>query len=320
MGEPGSFVPPFPEGLVVMPQRKARDLQSPHDGLFRAVFERADSLRGECLAVLPREVCEALDFKRVEVLPAHFVDEAFRSLESDALFRVPGRDGGAFISVLLEHQRSNDALMPWRLLKYLTAIWTRVMDGGRKRVPPILPIVIANVPGGWRGPTSFHEGDRGFVETITRWQPGFEFILDDLHAVSSQALLERRSSPFAKLALWMMRTAQDEARFAAELGQWRDTFLSVSASAPTDLRRAMVYLVASTRMKRADLRALIGTTVGAEVERTMVTWQDIAIAGILDEREDWERYGMAKGRKEGEAKGEAKGMAKESPRASGTCC
>jgi hypothetical protein len=236
-------------------------VQSPHDGLFRAVFERKEAVRSECLAVLPRAVCKALDFKRLEVLPAHFVDEAFRSLESDALFRVPGRNGEAFIYVLLEHQRSNDGLMPWRLLKYLTAVWTRVMAAPRERVPPILPIVLSNVPGGWTGPTSFHEvleGEPAFLESIGRWQPGFEFILDDLQAVSSKALLKRRASPFTKLALWMMRTAQDEARFAAELGEWRHIFNTVSARAPTDLRRAIVYLLAVARMERADLREMIG--------------------------------------------------------------
>ncbi|MBL8920799.1 MAG: Rpn family recombination-promoting nuclease/putative transposase [Myxococcaceae bacterium] len=77
----------------------------------------------------------------------------------DAAFRVAQHGRPAFLYVLLEHQRTSDPLMPWRLLRYMTNLWLSVLghEPTRTRLPMLLPMVLSNVPGGWRGPTSFAE-------------------------------------------------------------------------------------------------------------------------------------------------------------------
>jgi hypothetical protein len=284
-------------------------LKTPHDALFRAVFERPEAVRGELLAVLPPALREVMDLESIEPLPGRYADEAFRGLESDALFRVKVRGQPTLVYVLLEHQSSVDQLMPWRLLRYMTAIWARLLDEEptRTSLPPILPLVLTNAPTGWRGPTSFSEvleGDSTLIEALRPFLPQFKFLLDDLLKVPLTALKARQAPAFARLALWLMKAVRQPRHLLRDLLEWRDEVLEVQGT-PPDLLRVFVYLSSVVGVERSQIEALARALLGPETRKAndMITAWDIARAAS---REDYKR-GLEQGLKGGRAKGLAEG-------------
>ncbi len=74
-----------------------------------------------------RHIQAQLDLKGLQVEKTKFVDEDLSARFCDVLYRVPVRTGGeTFIWILLEHQSSNDPLMPLRLLEYMVRAWTKL--------------------------------------------------------------------------------------------------------------------------------------------------------------------------------------------------
>lgn len=295
-----------------MPKRSSR-YQSHHDSLFRAAFSRPGSLESEATALLKPALVRTLDFSRVEVLQTRFVDESLGASESDATFRVPQHGRPTFFYVLLEHQRRSDALMPWRLLRYMTNVWMTLLGKapGTTRLPMLIPMVLSNVPGGWRGPTRLREvlelapRDHRFVAQLI---PDFEFALDDLALKTTDELLRRRGPAFTRLALWLLASSSNPERVLDEAPRWSDLAAHLRGEAPDDHRRALLYLrrtVPMTEKQWKKIRKLFW--MGPETRE--VTLEDIAFAGLEEERATARQQGLERGLEQGLERGREEGLA-----------
>jgi hypothetical protein len=98
-------------------------VSSPHDALFKHVFSQPEHAASELRAVLPAGLSARLDWSSLELEPSSFVDEHLRGRQADLLFRVGCAGRSAFLYILFEHQSTTDALMAFRLLRYMTRIW-----------------------------------------------------------------------------------------------------------------------------------------------------------------------------------------------------
>ena len=96
---------------------------TPHDAVFRQIFGVPANAASQLRAVLPPDLAARLDLGRLARVPESFVDEALKWRHSDLLFTAPldGRD--VYVYVLVEHQSSDDPLMAFRMLRYVTRIW-----------------------------------------------------------------------------------------------------------------------------------------------------------------------------------------------------
>ncbi|MDP3505747.1 MAG: Rpn family recombination-promoting nuclease/putative transposase [Myxococcales bacterium] len=299
------------EAVAKKPERSSK-YQSHHDGLFRAAFNRPDALRCEAEVVLPRSVVRTLDFSRVDMLAARFIDESLRASESDATFRIAQHGRPAFIYVLLEHQRKSDALMPWRLLRYMTNVWLSVLtqEPGRTILPMLVPMVLSNVPGGWRAPTSFTdvlELDDGQRELFARMIPNFKFVLDDLAKATSDELRHRPGPAFTRLALWLLASSSTAERVLDEVPQWADVVHQVRQEAPDDHHRALMYLRKTVYMTEAQAKKM-RKYFWMEPDKRVVTVEDIAYAGLKEERAEARAKGREEGLEEGREEGLEKGL------------
>lgn len=226
-----------------MKKRRSSKYLSHHDGLFRAAFSRPESLRGEATALLQPALVRSLDFSKVEVLQTRFVDESLGASESDATFRLPHHGRPTFFYVLLEHQRRNDALMPWRLLRYMTNVWMTLLGKvpGTTRLPMLIPMVLSNVPGGWKGPRRLRDvlelepREHDFVAHLI---PDFEFALDDLALRTTDELFHREGPEFTRFALWLLASSSNPERVLDEAPRWSDLASHLRQSAPDDHHRA----------------------------------------------------------------------------------
>jgi hypothetical protein len=160
------------------------------------VFADTRVVAAEVQAVLPEALWRQLDLERVEVVGARFAEATLATPESDAVFQVSTSSGSARVFVLLEHQRDAPRLMPFRVLRYVTPFSSAHLKAHpeARSLPPVVPLVVANVPGGWRGPRSLGsllEGPDELIESVRPFLPGLDLMVDDLSTLDAKAVLER---------------------------------------------------------------------------------------------------------------------------------
>ncbi len=280
---------------------------TPHDALFKSIFSQPDEVAAELQHVLSDELVAAIDWSTLTLEPGSFVDPELSHHHTDLLFSARASGERVLVYLLFEHQSTPDVHMPLRLLDYMVQIWSlHAKNDPSDPLPLIIPALLAQVPGGWRGPTRFSAMfDRGAQRLGGAVIPDFSFAVDDLHHASDDDLVARGLSAQATLALWAMRDARDRATLLARLTRWAGLLedLARSPNGEDALGLLLRYIAAvSGDLQLADFRAtLAGKAPTAEAIA-------MTIAEILEAKV--RAAGRAEGRAAGRAEGEAQGVRK----------
>jgi predicted transposase/invertase (TIGR01784 family) len=190
-------------------------MTSPHDALFKASFSQPDIARSELELVLPAEIRAHLDLSTLEVSPGSFVDEDLLHTHTDLLYAVRTKAGGeGLVYVLFEHQSSFDATMPFRMLRYVVRVWERWLRDheGAKTLPIVIPVLLHHGDGAWRAAPELRtmlDASPELLDAAAPFLPRFRFVLDDLAALSPEALASRALAALPRLvqlALWASRS------------------------------------------------------------------------------------------------------------------
>jgi hypothetical protein len=259
---------------------------SPHDALFKQTFTDLDNARGELRAALPDEVVALIDWSTLQVETGSFVDAALRSRFTDLLFSVnlAGRD--ARIYVLFEHTSKQDRWLPFRVLTYEVRIWEawRRKHRKAKKLPPIVPVVLAQVKGELKARTleeiiDFADGER---VVLGPWLPQLSLVVDDLDALTDAALEKREMPPAARLALAALQHVRGKLtldELIARLERWIEAL-------PVDERgtEAIASLIEYIQSLRPEanlerLRAAVAKARPGVEDRMMTTLRELKEQG-----------------------------------------
>jgi predicted transposase YdaD len=281
---------------------------TPHDALFKAGFETPEQAVGLFKQVLPAPITRALAWETLARESGSFVDPALRKRQSDLLFsiqlaRVPTREQDrpqqgkpVLLYLLLEHQSSNDADMPLRMLEYLVRIWKRYRKSHKKgSLPIIIPALLSNASGGWTAPTSFHElfdpEVLGAMLGLADLLPNFSLLLADLSTIGDDELLSWMLLPAASLILKALRDARDKEKFLRDLARWRGRVRDIlAAPGGRDLIEQVLHYV---WLVTPDLDF---TDVHAKLLRELPEAEDAVMTFAERLREQGRAEGEAKGR------------------------
>jgi predicted transposase/invertase (TIGR01784 family) len=260
---------------------------------------------------LPAAVSSAVRWEDLKLLSGSFVDENLRQSESDLLYEVPlleGADGiegetSLLIYLLFEHQSTPYRWMPLRLLRYMGRIWQRRIDEqpAASGLPPIIPLVLAQVAGGWKVSPHFHDQFQWpkapqLRDYLAAHQPQFKHALVDLAGIDLSAL---RGSLIARLTLGLLKI-----RIEGDDGTCVDWAFPLLAEAdraktgPDSLLPLYRYLLQVTGLKKEEFRAkLNASSLSSDTTQRIMTLADQLIS-----------EGMEKGMEEGIEKGIEKGI------------
>ncbi|MCU0701367.1 MAG: Rpn family recombination-promoting nuclease/putative transposase [Myxococcaceae bacterium] len=287
-----------------------------HDGYFRSAFADKRVVAAEVQAMVPEALFRRLDLGRVEVVGARSADERLSTPESDAVFRVPTVSRDAQVFVLLEHQRDAPRMMPWRVLRYVTRFWAAHLaaNPAMTALPPVVPLVVANVPGGWKGPRTLDgiiDGSPELREVVRPFLPNLELAIDDLATLDARAVLARPGPPVARLAWWLLSLSTDLSRVNQEATLMYPTIKAVRETAPEHHKQAMVYLrsLPMTTAQRRQMNEVFEVISMEEYRRRVPFLQDIVREEELQKaRLQGQRRGMTQGLAEGRKRGLQKGL------------
>ena len=293
--DPGDTLPPPTRSKSG--RKQPGGAPSPHDAVFRRIFGVPANAASQLRAVLPSGIADRLDLGRLAPVPGSFVDEDLRWRHSDVLFTAPldGRD--AFVYVLVEHQSSDDPLMAFRVLRYITRFWDQYEREHPKarRLPAVIPLVVYQGPGRWASPVQLLDlidlapADR---QAAQAWMPRFEFLLDDLSRVSEDQLFDRKLTPSATATLLLLKNARGNPQVTVLLRRWEDLLRAVlgQPGGGEEFTAMLAYIELVSETPAEELRDL-AASLGPDAEEAYVTTAEML-------------------RAEGEARGEARGRAR----------
>ena len=245
---------------------------SPHDAMFRRIFGVPANAASQLRAVLPPGITARLDLRQLARVPGSFVDEDLRWRHTDVLFTVPLNGRDAFVYVLIEHQSSNDPLMAYRMLRYLTRIWDQYEREHPKtrRLPAVIPLVVYQGPGRWASPVQLLDlinlapADRQAAQT---WLPRFEFLLDDLSRADEDQLLARELTPSGTVTLLLLKNARGNPQITAQLRQLGHLLRAVlgQPGGREEFSAMLAYIVLVSETPAGELRDL-AASLGPDAE------------------------------------------------------
>jgi hypothetical protein len=221
--------------------------ETPHDAYVRVVLIHPGLLGAQVRAVLPEAVWKLLELDEADAKSARFIDERLKAQESDAVFEVSSASGDVKVFVLLEHQRTAPWHMPLRVLRYLTAFWHSKFEANpsARRLPLVIPLVVANVPGGWRGARSLSDlldGPPELVAALKPFLPHFELVIDDLSQLDVAKVLARPGPPGAHLMWWALSVSTDLSKIDREATAMLPTMRAAFEQTPGLFLQTATYL------------------------------------------------------------------------------
>jgi len=293
--DPGDNPPPLDQPP---PGRRRGGAPTPHDAVFRRVFGVPANAASQLGAVLPPGLAGRLDLGRLAPVPGSFVDEALKWRHSDLLFTAPLDGHDAFVYVLVEHQSSDDPLMAFRVLRYVTRIWDQYEreHPGTRRLPAVIPLVVYQGPDRWTSPVQALDVidlDADGKRAAEAYLPRFEFLLDDLTRAGEDQLLARELPPAALVTLLLLKTARGNPQITADLRRWAGHLRAVldQPGGGEAFTMLLTYIELVSDAPAGELRDL-AASLGPDAEEAYVTTAEML-------------------RAEGEARGKARGKAED---------
>jgi predicted transposase/invertase (TIGR01784 family) len=287
------------------------EIPQPHDSLVRYTFGQVQHAASFFRENLSATLASAIRWDELKLLGGSFVDEQLRQAETDLLYQVPlrdttegaGEERSLFLYLLFEHQSTTDRWMPLRLLRYMGEIWQRHIgeQPAAAGLPPIIPMVLAQVAGGWKVSPRFHDQVLWPKEPLLRkslelHQPQFEHALIDLAGIDLQAL---RGSLVARLTQGLLKI-----RIEGDDGvvvDWAFPLLAEADRAkigPDSMLPLYRYLLSVTGLNKEEFRArLARSAISRDTTQSIMTLADQLISeGLLKGREEGREEGALIGR------------------------
>ncbi len=273
-----------------------------HDRFFRTVFSVPERAAALLKPLVPEAVSVAADWGSLARVNASFVNPRLGGSESDLLFSLTCAERPALIYVLLEHQSTVDADMPFRLLSYMVEIWREQVQAAADPIPALIPVVLYQGKGAWTVPRDFggwllkrmgmpEVGVSGLGEAIREATPAFSYKLLMLNETDVEAFAEHAA---VTAALSLMQAVG-----RGEVDDWM-----------TEHENLLVELL-EAEDTTGFLRVLftyLFSTGGSENASTMSrTVAKLKHEQLKSQAMSYAEYLINQGKAEGEARGEERG-------------
>ena len=116
---------------------------SPHDRFVRSLMTNPKVIKEFFDKHLPQKIKDAMDFSSIELQKESFIGDKLRLQIADLLYSVRINGKPSYLYVLLEHASKPDKLLPFRMLKYMTAVMdSHIKKTGEPKLPLIYPIIL----------------------------------------------------------------------------------------------------------------------------------------------------------------------------------
>ncbi|MFA5576929.1 MAG: Rpn family recombination-promoting nuclease/putative transposase [Tissierellaceae bacterium] len=138
-------------------------LTHPHDATFKKTFGDIEIARDVIEKNLPEDILEYIQIETLKKLDGSFISEQLKESFSDIIYGVNINGREAYISILFEHKSYKDKLTIFQVTRYIIDIWSKIIEGGKKELPIVVPIVVYHGKEKWN-----------YKNDISELIPGYE--------------------------------------------------------------------------------------------------------------------------------------------------
>ena len=282
--------------LTAMPEPES-PLHQPHDKLVKSTFSDPDNARAFLQAHLQRKLARRIDWSTLSLVSGSFIDPEFAATSSDLLFTAQIDGHPAFLYILFEHQNQEDPLIGLRLLTYMVRIWNDHLrtNPGTAKLPPILPLVLAQDNKPWKSSTRFADLidiPEGAGEELKKHIPDFEFHLVELFRMPFEKIL---GTPMGILTLRALKAEKLQALLDDPV--WDESLLIQLSSVSFEM--LMRYILDRDLDKPAFRRKLKTLRNPKLSKNAMSLAEQFRQEGIRKGRQQGRKEGRQEGRQEG---------------------
>ena len=168
-----------------------------HDKGYRRILSNKTNFLNLLKDFVKASWVEEIKEDDIEIIDKSFVPKDFQEKESDLIYRLKFNETEAIFYCLIEFQSSVDYTIPFRLLKYMDELWTRIfMDADSKqrekkefRLPAIIPCILYNGTAEWTAVRSFREY-LNCPEKFGTELLNFEYIFLNVNKFDDEALMD----------------------------------------------------------------------------------------------------------------------------------
>jgi predicted transposase/invertase (TIGR01784 family) len=265
-----------------------------YDALFRKGFSTPEAVKDLAMNVLPPAYREAVKNWRAAIVKESYVERKLSRRFTDLLVRFESEtDQSIYVYFLVDHKSSPDRYVSFKMLRYVTAVWTSVTETElrQKKLPEVIPVVLYHGRRKWRYPLEIENLiDRVYTSgEIPPHIPRFRPIFVDLNSIRDE---EIAGSARAVMTLIMLKYIQQ--RFNEKIV---DVLLQVT-------RFAEVGRPELRELVSAFFEALAETKSEEEIELFVAKAEEYNYTEIQEEMMTWAQQL----RKEGKIAGKQEGM------------
>ena len=184
-------------------------IHQPHDSLIKLTFAELETAAKFLKSELPGTLATCVDWDTLELEPGNFIDERYQRSSTDLLYKVKIADQESFVYCLFEHWSTQYHWIALRLLKYLVRIWEQHIqqNPGTKKLPAIIPVVLAQDNKEWKVPTQFSELleiPEAIKDSVNEFLPSFTYRLIEL---ANKPYEQIEGTPTGIMSLRVLRAA-----------------------------------------------------------------------------------------------------------------
>ncbi len=273
-----------------------------HDAAYKLIFARPRMVRDLLEGFAARGWSAALDFDRLEPVPASFVSRDLQQRHGDLMWRVRfAGEHWLYLVLLIEFQATIDPAMAVRMLTYTALLYQRLDADGALRehggLPPVLPVVLYNGRRRWTAPVEMADLVATGDAMLAPYQPSQRYYLLDAGRMSDADL------PPDNLVSALV--GLEKARDAAGLGGALKPLIGLLRAAGDDhLTRAFAAWLRQG-LRLAGRRPADGREPLAELQETQTMLEE----NVREWTREWLEQGRAQGIEEGRAQGVEQGRA-----------
>jgi predicted transposase YdaD len=275
-----------------MPQPES-PLHQPHDKFVKSTFSDPDNARAFLEAHLPRKLTRGIDWSTLSLVSGSFIDPEFAATSSDLLYTAQIDGHPTFLYILFEHQNQEDPLIGLRLMTYMVRIWNdhRRNNPSTIKLPPILPLVLAQDNKPWKTSTRFTDLidiPEGAGEDIKKHIPDFEFQLVELYRMPFEKIL---GTPMGILTLRALKAEKLQALLEDTV--WDESLL---IQLPSESFEILMRYILDRDLDKPAFRRKLKTLRNPKLSKNAMSLAE-------QFRQEGHEEGILKGRQQGHQEG-----------------
>ncbi|MBF0125534.1 MAG: Rpn family recombination-promoting nuclease/putative transposase, partial [Magnetococcales bacterium] len=272
-----------------------------HDGIYHQLYQHPLMLEDLVRQFVTEPWVADLDFSRMEPVKTKYQVPEMPKRESDMVWRIPLRSGGAiYLLLLLEFQSKVERWMVLRIIIYLCLLWLELLyekqipAGGP--LPPVFPAVLYNGDTPWLMPIRLRELI-GLPDDSPLWpfQPDGQFFLIDEGRYKKDDLDQRDSLSALVFKIEQCQDPEDLPALIDEVVAWFDRYPEFEELKTVLAHMFQNAIAAMTGDKVDDAKASLGLLEAKSMLQTnMERWRN-------EKQREWSRDGEIKGERQGGA-------------------